>query len=138
VLRRETLLAGAACACATVNAASCDDGAVIVLCMQCALLLLAACKACANAVAAGFDGNSSSLHQLLLRVCTPAGAGASVAAAAASKGACLAGVNRLASEALAGLLWPLSQQDALAGRSSVRQLVSTQSAASQQRRCWVE
>uniref|UniRef100_A0A383WL96 Tubulin/FtsZ GTPase domain-containing protein n=1 Tax=Tetradesmus obliquus TaxID=3088 RepID=A0A383WL96_TETOB len=47
------------------------------------------------------------------------------AAAAVLRGACLAGVNRLAAEALAGLLWPLSQQDALAGRSSVRQLVAT-------------
>ncbi|WIA36870.1 hypothetical protein OEZ86_008121 [Tetradesmus obliquus] len=50
---------------------------------------------------------------------------AAAAAAAVLRGACLAGVNRLAAEALAGLLWPLSQQDALAGRSSVRQLVAT-------------
>jgi hypothetical protein len=45
--------------------------------------------------------------------------------AAVSGRACLQGVNELAVQALAGLLWPVGEADQLARRTSIRQLVST-------------
>lgn len=45
--------------------------------------------------------------------------------AAVSGRACLQGVNELAAQALAGLLWPVGEADQLARRTSIRQLVCT-------------
>lgn len=81
-------------------------------------VLLNQLNACSSKLAASGSTSSSSGH-------SSGGRNGSGAQLAVSGRACLQGVNELAAQALAGLLWPVGEADQLARRTSIRQLACT-------------